>query len=182
MGSVRRFVEGRLGLKVNEQKSTVDRPWRCKFLGFSFYRNKGTHVRIAPKALQRFKDRVREITARSNGRSMSQRIRELNSYVGGWVAYFALAKTPSVYRDLDGWTRRRLRMCLWKQWKRCRTRLTKLRALDLPEWVAREFAFSRKGYWRMANGPMNRALGAAYWRAQGLTSLTERFDVLYASR
>lgn len=182
MASVRGFVEGRLGLKVNEQKSTVDRPWRCKFLGFSFYRNKGTRVRIAPKALQRFKDRVREITARSNGQSLTERIRALNSYTGGWVAYYALARTPSVYRDLDGWIRHRLRACQWKQWKRSRTRLTKLRALDLPEWVARQFAFSRKGIWRMANGPMNSALGTAHWRVQGLKSLTERFETLSASR
>ncbi len=73
-------------------------------------------------------------------------------------------------------------MCLWKQWKRVRTRLRELRALGLPEWVARQFAFSRKSYWRMASGPMNRALGTAYWRAQGLVSLAERFDTLTASR
>jgi len=182
MASVRGFVEGRLGLKVNEQKSTVDRPWRCKFLGFSFYRNKGTRVRIAPKALERFKDRVREITARSNGQSMRERIRALNSYTVGWVAYYALAKTPSVFRDLDEWVRHRLRACQWKQWKRVRTRMRRLRGLGLPAWVAREFAFSRKGLWRMAHGPFNSALGIAYWQAQGVKSMTERFETLYASR
>ena len=182
MASVRGFVEGRLGLKVNEQKSTVDRPWRCKFLGFSFYRNKGTRVRIAPKALERFKDRVREITARSNGQSMRERSRALNSYTVGWVAYYALAKTPSVFRDLDEWVRHRLRACQWKQWKRVRTRMRRLRGLGLPEWVAREFAFSRKGLWRMAHGPLNSALGIAYWQAQGVKSMTERFETLYASR
>ena len=182
MTSVRRFVEGRLGLKVNERKSMVDRPWNCTFLGFSFYRRKGTHVRISRKALDRLKDRVREATSRSNGWSMEARIRVLNTQLAGWVAYFSLARTRSVYADLDGWIRRRLRMCLWKQWKRVRTKLRELRALGLPEWVAKEFAFSRKAYWRMANGPLNRALGTAYWQAQGLVSLAERFDALTASR
>ena len=183
MASVRRYVEGRLGLRVNEQKSTVDRPWNCKFLGFSFYRSKdGTRIRVAPKALKRFRDKVRQITARSNGKSMEDRIGDLNSYTLGWLAYFALARTPSVYAELDGWIRRRLRMCLWKQWKRVGTRLRELRALRLPEWVARQFALSRKGYWRIARGPMNGALGVAYWRSQGLVSLTERYETLLARR
>ena len=99
----------------------------------------------------------------------------INSYLGGWVGYFALADARSTFEDLDGWLRRRLRMCLWKQWKRPRTRLRELRALKLPEWVCWEFAMSRKGYWRMAGGPLNRALDTAYWQAQGLTSLTKRY-------
>ncbi len=85
MTSVRRFVEGRLGLKVNERKSMVNRPWNCTFLGFSFYRRKGTHVRVSRKALDRFKDRVREATSRSNGWSMEARIRALNTQLAGWT-------------------------------------------------------------------------------------------------
>lgn len=181
MASVRRFVEGRLGLKVNESKSAVDRPWKLKFLGFSFYRNRGVHIRLAPRTLERFKAKVREITDRSNGRSMQWRIELLNAYLRGWLAYFALAATPSVYRDLDGWVRRRLRACLWKQWKRIRTRERELRALGLPEWQAQSWARTRKGYWRMACGPLSRALDTAYWRRQGLTSLAERLGELLAS-
>ncbi|MDE3076044.1 MAG: group II intron reverse transcriptase/maturase [Chloroflexota bacterium] len=180
MGSIRRFVQGRLGLQVNEQKSAVDRPWSLKFLGFSFYRNRGIRIRLAPKTLERFKARVRGVTARSNGRGMEWRIRELDAYQRGWLGYFALAATPSVYRDLDGWVRRRLRACLWKQWKRVRTRQRELRALGLPEWQAQSWARTRKGYWRMACGPLNRALDTAYWRRQGLQSLTERYGALYA--
>lgn len=183
MASVRHFVEERLGLRVNERKSAVDRPWRCKFLGFSFYRSKdGTRIRVAPKTLKRFADRVRQITARSNGRSLEERIRALNSYTMGWLAYFALARTPSVYDRLDQWIRARLRACAWKQWKRPRTRLRELRNLGLPEWTAVGWANSRKGYWRMATGPLNRALDTAWWRAKGLCSLAERFETLAASR
>jgi RNA-directed DNA polymerase len=182
MASIRSFVEGRLGLKVNEQKSAVDRPWKLKFLGFSFYRrNNVLQVRLASKTVARFKAKVRKITARSNGRSMEWRIRELNAYQRGWLGYFALAATPSVYQRLDGWVRARLRACLWKQWKRIRTRERELRALGLPAWTAEGWARTRKGYWRMACGPLSRALDTTYWRRQGLQSLTERFGELYAS-
>ena len=181
MTSVRSFLEGRLGLKVNEPKSAVDRPWKLKFLGFSFYRNRGTHIRLAPKTIERFKTRVREITDRHNGISMQWRIEQLNAYLRGWLAYFALAAMPSVYRELDGWVRRRLRACLWKQWKRIRTRERELRVLGLPEWQAQSWARTRKGYWRMACGPLSRALDTAYWRRQGLTSLAERLGELMAS-
>ena len=110
MSAVRRFIEGRLGLKLNEEKSKVDRPQNRKFLGFSFFRRNGPQLRLAPKTIERFKDRVREITARSNGWSMERRIPALMAYFRGWMQYFRLARTPSVYRDLEGWTLRRLRL------------------------------------------------------------------------
>ncbi|MDI6631544.1 MAG: group II intron maturase-specific domain-containing protein, partial [Thermoanaerobacteraceae bacterium] len=114
-------------------------------------------------------------TSRSKPVSMEERIKRINAYIGGWIGYFALAETPSVFESIEGWMRRRLRMCLWKQWKRVRTRYRELRALGLPEWVVHEFANSRKGPWRMAHGPMNRALGNTHWEAQGLVSLTARY-------
>jgi len=176
MASVRDFLQGRLRLKVNEAKSAVDRPWKRKFLGFSMYRAKsGVRIRLAPKTKQRIQDKVRELTARSNGWSMDHRIRGLNEYLRGWLGYYALADARSFLEELEGWTRRRLRMCLWKQWKRPRTRLRELRALRLPDWICWELAMSRKGYWRMASGPLNRALSDAYWRAQGLLNFTETY-------
>ena len=178
MSGIRKFVEGRLGLRINEEKSKVDRPHNRKFLGFSVYRMKGIHIRVAPKAIERFKKRIREITARSNGWSIEQRIHVLSDYLRGWMQYFRLAKTPSVYRVLDGWTLHRLRLCLWKQWKRPSTRLREFRALNLPEWVCLEFAYSRKGYWRMSGGPMNRATPRAYWNARGVVGLTDLFGSL----
>ncbi len=113
---------------------------------------------------------------------MDRRVEKLNEYLRGWLGYYALADARFFLEDLEGWTRRRLRMCLWKQWKLPRTKLRELRALGLPDWVCWELAMSRKGYWRMASGPLNRALGNAYWRAQGLKSLTETYLSLRQAR
>lgn len=174
MAGVRRFVEGKLKLKVNEEKSAVDRPGRRKFLGFSFIGGSNPRIRIASKTRERFEERIREITSRNNGRSMASRIRELNAYVRGWMGYFRIARTPSVYQEMDQWIRRRMRMCLLKQWKKPKTVRRNLVALGIPEEWARKISGSRKGYWRLANTPqVNKALGLAYWRNQGLLSLMD---------
>nr|WP_252228558.1 group II intron maturase-specific domain-containing protein [Caldicoprobacter algeriensis] len=180
MASIRKFLQERLKLKVNEQKSAVDRPWKLKFLGFSMHKAKGgkIFIRLAPQTIERVKEKIRGITDRNKPISMAERIERLSSYLGGWMGYFTLAETLSVFKELEGWMRRRLRMCLWKQWKRVRTRYRELRALGLPEWVIHEMANARKGPWWIAYGPMNRALGNAYWRTQGLMSLTERYQSL----
>jgi len=175
LDSVKSFLEERLKLKVNEAKSAVDRPWKRKFLGFSMYCRKGSiYIRLAPETIKRVKDKIREITSRSKARSMAERIERLNSYLIGWIGYYALAETPSVFKSIESWLRRRLRLCLWKQWKRVRTRYRELRALGLPEWIVNMLANSRKGYWRMTL-QLNNALNNDYWRAQGLKSLTERY-------
>lgn len=179
MASIRTFLQERLSLKVNEAKSAVERPWKRKFLGFSMYVTKeGPRLKLAPQTIERVVGKLRELTARSNGQSMKERIEAINSYLGGWLGYFALAETRSAFERLEGWLRRRLRMCLWKQWKRPGTRLRELRALGLPEWVCLQLAMSQKGYWRMAGGPLNRALDTAYWQVQGLMSLTERYKTI----
>ncbi len=175
MSTARRFIEGRLGLRINEEKSTVDRPRTRKFLGFSFFRHNGIQIRVASQALKRLKDRVREITARSNGWSMERRLRTLSAYLRGWMQYFRLAQTPSIYVKLDSWMLRRLRLCQWKQWKCVRTRLRELRALGKPEWAAREVAFSRKSYWRIAHGPLSSAMPRRYWLARGFAGLVDSF-------
>ncbi|GMA66277.1 hypothetical protein GCM10025859_67680 [Alicyclobacillus fastidiosus] len=177
MESVRRFVEERLKLKVNVEKSAVDRPWKRKFLGFSFTWEKKTRIRIAPKSLKRFKDRVREITKRSRGQSIVSRLEKLNSYLRGWAGYYRYAETRSVFEALDEWTRRRLRMCLLKQWKQPKTKRRRLVSLGIPTEWAKNISGSRKGYWRLSKtAQMNKALGLAYWREQGLVSLVERYD------
>jgi len=180
MKSIRNFLQERLKLKINEQKSAVDRPWKLKFLGFSMYKARAGQIliRLARQTVDRVKTKIREITARNRPVSLAERIERLNAYLGGWMGYFALAETPSIFASIEGWMRRRLRMCLWKQWKRVRTRYRELRALGLPEWIVHEFANARTGPWRMAHGPMNRALGNAYWQSQGLMSLTERYQRL----
>jgi len=175
MSSVRHFIEGRLGLKINESKSKVDRPRNRKFLGFSFFRRHGIRMRVASKSLERFKTRVREFTARSNGWSMERRIYALRIYLRGWMQYFRLAETPKVYRELDSWVLHRLRLCQWKQWKRPRTRLRKLRALKLNEDDARKLAGSRRGYWPTTCGALHKAMPRRYWIERGFAGLRECF-------
>ncbi len=126
MASVQRFIEGKLRLKVNEKKSAVDRPWKRKFLAFSFTSHKEPKVRIAKTSLQRMKKKIREITSRKMPYSMEYRIEKLNQYLIGWCGYFALADTPTIFKILDSWIKRRLRMCLWKNWKKPRTRVRNL--------------------------------------------------------
>ncbi|WP_287193312.1 group II intron reverse transcriptase/maturase [Syntrophothermus sp.] len=179
MESVKRFVEGELKLKVNLQKSAVDRPWKRKILGFSFTWDKEPRIRLAPKTIKRFKDKIRELTKRSRSQSMEDRIGALNTYLMGWIGYFKLADTRSVLQSLDEWVRRRLRMCYLKQWKKPKTKLRNLIVLGIPADWAALISGSRKGYWRLANTPqMNKALGLAFWRNQGLRSLVGRYDQL----
>ena len=116
--SVTGFITRRLKLKVNEAKSAVARPVERKFLGFSFSDNKEPKRRIAPKALLRFKQKVRELTRRTRGISLEQMTKELADYLRGWKSYFGFCQTPSVLETLDQWIRRRLRSMIWKQWKR----------------------------------------------------------------
>lgn len=179
MASVQRFIERKLRLKVNEKKSAVDRPWKRKFLGFSFTDAKEPNVRIAKESLKRMKKKVREITSRRMPYPMEYRIQKLNQYVVGWCGYFALADTKSIFRKLDGWIRRRLRMCLWKNWKTPKTRVRNLIKLGVPSWKAYEWGNSRKGYWRISNSPiLHKTLGNSYWNDQGLKSLQERYEFL----
>lgn len=177
--SISKFISERLKLKVNEQKSAVDTPCRRKFLGFSFTSEQEVRLRIAPKTKAKFKEKIRELTRRSWSISLDQRLEILNSYLMGWSGYFGIAQTRTVFQQLDEWIRRRLRACLLKQWKRCKTKYTNLMSLGISESSARRVAYSRKGYWRMSfTSQIHKALGLAYWRRQGLISLVGRFDDL----
>jgi len=179
IASVQRFVEGTLRLKVNESKSAVDRPWNRKFLGFSFSHHKEPKVRVAKTSLQRMKKKIREITSRKMPFPMEYRIKKLNQYLIGWCGYFALADTPSIFNKLDSWIKRRLRMCLWKNWKKPRTRIRNLIRLKVPYGKAYEWGNTRKGYWRISKSPiLHRTLGNSYWESQGLKSLQVRYETL----
>jgi len=179
MASVREFVEKRLKLKVNEKKSKVDRPWKLKFLGLTFTPNMKPRIRIAPKALERFKERIRELTQRSRGISLERRLGELNTYLRGWIGYFRLADTQSVIEDLDSWIRHRLRACLLKQWKKPKTKYRNLVTLGITPEEARKLAGSRKGYWHLARTEQaHKALDLAYWQDQGLLCLVDTYREL----
>lgn len=171
MESIMRFVTKRLKLKVNQDKSKVDRPARRKFLGFSFTSEKEPRRRIASKALKRFKRRVKELTGRSRGISIRQMVKELSDYLIGWRNYFSYAETPSVLKGLDGWVRRRLRTVHWKQWKQGRTRFKELRKRGVSESAA-EIAGSSLGPWRISRTkPLHAALSSAYFQSLGLPTL-----------
>jgi RNA-directed DNA polymerase len=182
MESITTFIEQKLKLKVNRGKSAVDRPWKRKFLGFSFTLNKEPKVRIAKQSIKRFKTKIREITSRSKPFPMEVRIEMLNRYLTGWCGYFALADTPSKFKEFDEWIRRRLRMCEWKQWKKPKTRVRKLIALGVPDYKAHEWGNSRKKYWRIACSPiLHRTLDNSYWSQRGLRSLYNRYEFLRQS-
>lgn len=177
MKSVRTYLQEELKLQVNETKSAVDRPWKRKFLGFTYLTGKESRIRISPKSIKRMKDKVREITSRTRSQSMKERLDKLNKYLIGWLGHYALAEVPTTLKDLDKWIRCRLRMCLWKQWKRPKARIRNLRALGIEHQKAYEVGNSRKGYWRMAHSPqMNKALGIAYWQSKELVSLSKRYE------
>lgn len=176
MENIKTFLKEKLKLKVNETKSAVDRPWKRKYLGFSMcHRKDGIGIRLARQTINRVKNNIREMTSRSRAESsMSERIRKLNSYLGGWLGYYALAETPSKLQELEGWLKRRLRMCIWKQRKRVQTRYRELRALGFSGKAVQMMANARKGYWYMSL-ELNNALNNAYWQNQGLMSLTARY-------
>jgi group II intron reverse transcriptase/maturase len=179
MSSITHFIEKTLKLKVNKEKSAVDRPWKRKFLGFSFTVHKEPKIRIANDSVKRLKSKVRELTSRSKPISMEQRIKKLNEYLVGWCGYYALADTKSQFKEFDKWIRRRLRMCEWKQWKLPKTRVRKLIGLGIPSHKAFEWGNSRKKYWRIAHSPvLHKTLGNSYWSSRGLKSLLSRYETL----
>jgi RNA-directed DNA polymerase len=153
MASLKRFITTKLKLKVNEQKSTVARPWERKFLGFSFTNTGVPKRRIAPKAVDRFQERVRELTRRTRGVSTERMAAELTRYLRGWIGYFGKCETPSVLQSLEQWVRRRLRSAIWQQWKRGSVRFAELRKRGVGPDLAAQTAGSPHGPWRLANSP-----------------------------
>jgi RNA-directed DNA polymerase len=174
MPSVTSFIQRRLKLKVNEAKSAVARPQERKFLGFSFTYGAKPKRRIAPKALLRCKQRVRELTRRTRGTSLEQMTKELATYLRGWKSYFGFSQTPSVLQRLEEWIRRRLRSVIWKQWKRSKVRFVKLRQRNIRPALAAQTAGSPHGPWRLANSPaLQSALPIAYFDSLGLPRLLD---------
>ena len=178
MASITRFIENKLKLKVNREKSAVDRPWKLKFLGFSFYhRSDGIGIRVHSKSIAKFKQKLKKITGRSNAMSMPQRMAELKQAIIGWVNYFGIADMKGLARSLDSRLRRRIRMCFWKQWKKIKTKHDNLVALGIPEYKAWEFANTRKSYWHVAGSPiLARALTNEYLKKLGFQSINERYS------
>lgn len=173
MESVTRFLEDKLHLKVNQRKSAVDYAWKRTFLGFSFYKRQGeVRIRLASKTLKKFKERIREKTSRRISISMEERINKLNRYLKGWIGYFHIADMKTHLKKIESWIRRRLRMCIWKQWKNIKTRIKKLKQLGLSNEEAAKYSNSRKGYWRLSNSyQINSTLSNKFWSKKGLVDL-----------
>jgi len=172
MESIKRFITEKLKLKVNESKSAVAKPQERKFLGFSFTSGKELKRKIAPKAIDRFKEQIREITAKSRGRNMGQVMEELARYIRGWRGYFGFCETPSVLQQLDSWIRRRVRCAFWRQWKTSRKRYAELVGRGVSRESAAKTASSRCGPWRVSQSPaLDQALSNAYLASFGLPSL-----------
>jgi RNA-directed DNA polymerase len=162
----------KLQLKVNERQSAVDWASRRSFLGFSFHNVKQPRRRIAPKARERFKERIRELTSRHPAWNLPRRIRELNVYLRGWKGYCKYVETPSIWRAMDGWIMRRLRALLWRQWKHARKRYGELRKWGVPKGDARVVFRRQGGSWAMSQSrAMTTAFSPAKWRELGLIAL-----------
>jgi len=174
MASITGFLWQRLKLRVNAEKSAVARPQERKFLGFSFTAERQARRRIAPKAILRFKQRVRELTRRTKGVHKRQ-MKELIAYLQGWQSYFGFCETPSVLAKLAQWIQRRIRATLWKQWKRGSTRYAELRRRGVGRDLAAQTAGSSHGPWRLGKSPaLNIALPTTFLASLGLPSLTVR--------
>jgi len=181
MESMTRLLEGKLKLKVNKEKSNVDLVTRRKFLGFSFYFDRlGAQVRIHEKSYSRLKEKIREITNRNKGISIEYRLKRLNEITVGWINYFSIAKAKSRIKSLEEWIRRRLRACIWKQWKKVKTKFSNLKKLGINKQKAWEYANTRKGYWRISNSQIvNFTITNAYLENIGYKSISKRYQLIH---
>lgn len=180
--SIVRFIEGKLSLKVNREKTRVACFNQVKYLGYAFYRSKGEcRFRVHPESVKAMKARVRGLTARSNAMPNECRPRAVARFVRGWVNYFKLADMKTLLRDVDQWMRRRIRMVYWKQWKKNRTRFKMLQKCGISKGKAWEFANTRKAYWRVANSPiMARAIKTEQLRCKGYLFFSDCYEQVHA--
>ena len=164
----------RLHLKVNDAKTAVAPASRRKFLGYAFWYGPGGQVKckVADKALKTFKQRIRQLTRRSGGRNLSEIAERLRAYMPGWKAYFQLAQTPGVFRELDQWIRHRLRAVQLKHWRRGTTMYRELKAMGASDEDARKVAANSRCWWRNSRMRLNRAMPIAYFDRLGVPRLS----------
>ena len=172
------YIERKLFLKINRKKTRVAHISKVKYLGYTFYRNKGKcRFRVHPKSVTKMKDKIRELTDRNNGMSNAKREEKYQQFVRGWVNYFRLADMKKLLRETDEWARRRIRAVYWKQWKKVKTKYRMLKALGLEHWKAKELACSRKGCWRMAQ-VLNQIFSNKIITKLGYTSMLDYYLVV----
>lgn len=183
MASCVKFLEGKLKLKVNQQKSQVGSPLKLKFLGFSLYKTgKKAGIRPHGKSIKRFKDKIRELTSRKQARSVTNILQRIKRYTTGWLGYYSIADMESKIRSLNEWLRRRIRQIYWKQWKKVSARFSNLKKLGINKQKAWEWANSRKGYWRIADSYiLHRSLTNEYLASVGYDDILNRYKVLHSN-
>ena len=177
------FLEGKkMGLKVNRDKSTVGSPTKIKFLGFRLYtRSDGTKgIGIHPKSVKRFKTKVKQITKRNRGRSFDQIVFELKRYTDGWIQYYGIADMKTLMSDLNQWIRRRLRMYIWKQWKKISAKFRNLIKLGATRRQAWEWANTRKGYWHISNSwPLSTTITNERLAKRGYSDIAVKYEAVH---
>ncbi len=182
LSSIERFLEKRLRLVVNREKSAVDRPWKRKFLGYTFTTHYQPKLRVAPESVRRLKAKLRLILRRGRGRSLRRVTEELKPLLRGWVSYFRLSQVRSVFEGLDKWIRRKLRCILWRQWKRNWPRFRQLvrRGIE-PRRAWASVTNGRGPWWNAGASHMNQAVPTRYLHQLGLVSLIQESQRLTRS-
>ncbi len=175
--SITRFIENVLYLKVNKEKTVVSYVRGVKYLGYSFYVMKGKcQLTVHPKSKAKMKSRLKELTSRSNGWGYAKRKQKLKEYIKGWVGYYHLANMKRLLLETDEWLRRRIRMCIWKAWKKVKTKVANLIRCGINKYKAYEWGNTRKGYWRIADSPiLKRAIDNNKLRSAGYATLMEAY-------
>ena len=172
MGSVGDFITRKLKLTVNDKKSAVDRPWNRKFLGYTMTPHRRPKLKVAPGSVKRVKAHIREIVRKGRGRSLAKVIGEITPFLRGWAAYFRLSQVKNVFEEMDQWIRRKMRLILWRQWKRPRTRAKKVIRLGIDRARAYPSAYNGRGpWWNAGASHMNAAVPAKWLQHQGFMSL-----------
>ena len=174
---VKKLLEGKLKLKVNEEKTSIRKLSQTKYLGYGFYHNNGTQLKVHKESLKKLKAKLKAITSRSNALGYRQRRIKINQIIRGWIQYFKLANMRNHLQILDEWLRRRIRMCAWKGWKKVKTKFTNLVKLEIGKFQAWQWANTRRSYWRIAKSPvLNRALNNKRIAERGYISLVSCYN------
>jgi group II intron reverse transcriptase/maturase len=181
MTSCTKYLENKLKLKVNQEKSRVGSPLRLKFLGFSLFKT-GKRMGIRPhgKSMEKFKNKIRQLTSRKQARPIPVILDNVRKYTTGWLGYYAIANMSSKMKFLNEWIRRRIRQIFWKQWKKPSARFKNLMLLGIPKRKAREWSYSRLGYWRIADSwVLHRSLTNEYLASIGYDDIASRYEALH---
>lgn len=183
MTSCTKYLENKLKLKVNQEKSKAGSPLRRKFLGFSLYKvGKRSGIRPHGKSIEKFKKKIKQLTSRKQAKPISEILKNIRNYAIGWLGYYSIANMSTRINSLNEWIRRRIRQIFWKQWKKPSARFENLKRLGTPKRKAWEWANSRLGYWRIADSwILHRSLTNEYLASIGYDDIAKRYEALHSN-